>query len=360
MAAMVRPQQTLNQFRADPTYLGDGTYSRVFKIQIPQGPQVARKQFHPGLNHEKDIEAAIMSKVGVHRNVVRMISIGDSYIDFELLPKRDLHVFRHSAEYSTITAKQVNEIILGCLRGLEHIHKTLNKAHFDIKPSNILLTNQLQPKIADLGMVHATADVRHLQGTYIYMPPELFAQQLTDFRVDVYSLGVTMFEFIMAYHPFIRSEEEWKMKPDDQKKVMKLKARDRVSIDRPRIPASEQVLALIREMMEATLALRPSILRCLEFLAIEDSQAELQHLTEAHTHMEQQNREMHQSLKDLKSQKDRDIQRITKEKDEEIDRITTEKDEEIQQLKHQLNESILLKTNHAFKRPAAPTPQIPR
>ena len=97
MAAMARPQQTLNQFRADPTYLGDGTYSRVFKFQIPQGPLVARKQFHPGFKDDKDFEAATMLKVGLHRNVVRMIFIGDSFIDFELLPKRDLDVFRHSA-----------------------------------------------------------------------------------------------------------------------------------------------------------------------------------------------------------------------------------------------------------------------
>ncbi len=167
LAEMARPQQSLAQFRADPTYLGDGTYSRVFKFQMPNGPIVARILFHPGFKDDKDFEAATMVKVGLHQNVVRMISQGEMFIDFELLPKRDLHVFRHSPEYKTIIAKQVIEIIQGCLHGLDHIHKALNMAHFDIKPANILLTNQLQPKIADLGIAHSTGDVRHLQGTYI-------------------------------------------------------------------------------------------------------------------------------------------------------------------------------------------------
>ena len=81
-----------------------------------------------------------------------------------------------------------------------------------------------------------------------------------------------MFEFIMGHHPFIRTEEDWRKTPDEQKLLMQLKARDKVSLDKPRINVPEHVRSLIREMMEPTLALRPTVTRCLEFLTIDDTQ----------------------------------------------------------------------------------------
>jgi len=364
LAAQARnQQQAFREARADPNYIGEGTYSRVFKYQYPDGTVVARKEFRLGMQSDKNFEASMMKKVGLHTNVIRMISQGDNFIDYEFLPKKDLRSFKHTPEYDTVTGEQAVQIIDGCLRGLEHIHKAINKAHFDIKPENILLTNQLQPKIADLGIVKGLDGVRHPHGTAAYMPPELFSQQLTDFRVDVYSLGVTMNEFIMGYHPFLRTKEDWQKNPEEMKKLMQVKAKDRVTLDNPKIQVSEHILALVREMMEPTLALRPSVSRCLEFLSVEDTQMQVQHLTEAHEHLQKQNtqqhtdiqakdqqiRELHQAVRDLKSQKAQEIQTLT-----------TQHVEEIQRLKHQLDESILLKTNHAFKRPAAPTPEIPR
>ena len=75
---------------------------------------------------------------------------------------------------------------------------------------------------------------------------------------------------------------------------------------------------------------------------------------------DQQIRDLHQAVRDLKAQKAQEIQTLTTQHVEENQRITKEKDEEIQQLKHHLDQTNNVKTNQAFKRPAAPTPQIPR
>ncbi len=72
----------------------------------------------------------------------------------------------------------------------------------------------------------------------------------------------------------------------------------------------------------------------------------------------------------MKTEKQREIERLTAEKEEEIQTLTTEHaeaiqslntehTEEIQRLKHQLTESIQTKPDHASKRSAAPTHQIP-
>ena len=300
LAAQVRnQQQAFRDARTDPNFLGEGTYSRVFKYQNPNGIVVARKQFRMGMESDKSFEANLMRKVGLHPNIIRMISDGDNFIDYEYLPKKDLRSFKHTKEYDAVTGQQAVQILCGCLRGLEHIHKTINKAHFDIKPENILLTNLLQPKIADLGIAKGLDGVRHPHGTFAYMPPELFADQLTDLRVDVYSLGVTMNEIIMGYHPFLRTSEDWKKNPEEMKKLMQAKGKDRVTLDNPKIQVPEYILALVREMMEPTLALRPSVTRCLEFLSVETTQMQVQHLTESHNHLQSQNQAKDLQIRDL-------------------------------------------------------------
>ena len=359
LAVQVRnQQQAFRDARTDPNFLGEGTYSRVFKHQYPNGVVVARKEFRVGMESDKAFEASMMRKVGLHPNIIRMISEDKNFIDYEFLPKKDLRAFEHTAEYQKVTGQQAVQILCGCLRGLEHIHKTINKAHFDIKPENILLTNTLQPKIADLGLAKGLEGVRHPHGTYAYMPPELFDDQLTDFRVDVYSVGVTMNEFILGFHPFLRNKDDWKKNPEEMKKLMKAKAKDRVTLDNPKIQVPEYILALVREMMEPTLALRPSVTRCIEFLGIEATQMQVEHLTDAHEQLQnqnhakdQQNRQLIQESQ-LKDYQIRDLHQAVRElkaaKDQEVNHLRTEHEKEVQ-----------LRPDHAAKRPAAATPQIP-
>lgn len=76
--------------------------------------------------------------------------------------------------------------------------------HRDIKPENILLSLSGDIKIADFGWsVHAPSDRRKtLCGTLDYLPPEMVEQQSHDHNVDLWALGVLIYEFIVGHPPF--------------------------------------------------------------------------------------------------------------------------------------------------------------
>jgi len=81
---------------------------------------------------------------------------------------------------------------------------TKHVIHRDIKPENLLLGIKGDLKIADFGWsVHApNARRQTLCGTLDYLPPEMVEGGEHDASVDVWSLGVLMFEFLVGRPPF--------------------------------------------------------------------------------------------------------------------------------------------------------------
>ncbi|MBK5295058.1 MAG: protein kinase [Acidobacteriia bacterium] len=73
-------------------------------------------------------------------------------------------------------------------------------AHRDIKPDNIFLTEDAKLKLGDFGVANQHG------GTRIYLPPEVLfgeAVQVSDPRIDIYSLGITALELLSGRHPFL-------------------------------------------------------------------------------------------------------------------------------------------------------------
>jgi len=94
-------------------------------------------------------------------------------------------------------------------RGLAYAHEQ-SIVHRDIKPANILWTAEKRVKITDFGLARAVQELANTQtvvvGSPYYMSPEQFIGKAMDHRVDLYALGVSMFEAATGSLPFPKGD----------------------------------------------------------------------------------------------------------------------------------------------------------
>ncbi len=90
---------------------------------------------------------------------------------------------------------------------LQYAHEQ-NVVHCDVKPENILVTEQGVAKVADFGVAESVSrtlapeQMREVLGTVAYLAPEVIQGSGTDARSDVYSLGLTIYEMVAGRLPF--------------------------------------------------------------------------------------------------------------------------------------------------------------
>ncbi|CAN6324891.1 unnamed protein product [Urochloa humidicola] len=102
--------------------------------------------------------------------------------------------------------KQRFNIALGIAKGLAYLHHECLEwvIHCDVKPENILLDQNLEPKIADFGLAKllnrgvSNQNVSRVRGTVGYMAPEWISSLHITGKVDVYSYGVVLLELVLG------------------------------------------------------------------------------------------------------------------------------------------------------------------
>lgn len=104
-------------------------------------------------------------------------------------------------------------IIRQLLLGVEYMHHN-DVVHRDLKPDNIMLhrnantpDNRYKVKIADFGLsVHSEANQFQSQqcGTVMYMAPELVLKKPYSKPVDLWSVGIIMYELMTQRHPYLQ------------------------------------------------------------------------------------------------------------------------------------------------------------
>jgi len=145
-----------------------------------------------------------------HENVIRiydMIALeGVFAIAMEYFPSHSLSAELHHEPRFAL--KHGLNVMRQVCRGLEEAHR-VSVIHRDLKPGNILIDDQEQVKIVDFGLsaaaTHGASRLTRsglLLGTPTYMAPEQIEGHEIDQRVDIYSLGVLMYEMFTGRVPF--------------------------------------------------------------------------------------------------------------------------------------------------------------
>ena len=106
-----------------------------------------------------------------------------------------------------LSPSETADIAIQVLKALDFAH-TKGIEHRDVKPSNIMLTQQNMVKLVDFGLAHVsqqTASKTHgISGTIAYMSPEQTLGRGIDSRTDIWATGIVMLEMLTGHHPFSR------------------------------------------------------------------------------------------------------------------------------------------------------------
>ncbi|KAG7543839.1 Serine-threonine/tyrosine-protein kinase catalytic domain [Arabidopsis thaliana x Arabidopsis arenosa] len=191
--------------------IGKGRFGIVYGGSLCNGRKVAVKVLKDSKGNGEDFinEVASMSQTS-HVNIVSLLGFcyegSKRAIVYEFLENGSLDQFMSRKESLTLDVTTLYGIALGIAQGLEYLHYGCKTriVHFDIKPKNILLDENLCPKVSDFGLaklcekresIFSLIDAR---GTIGYIAPEVFSRMYgrVSHKSDVYSYGMLVLEMI--------------------------------------------------------------------------------------------------------------------------------------------------------------------
>ncbi|KAK3441368.1 hypothetical protein EUGRSUZ_B01365 [Eucalyptus grandis] len=191
--------------------LGQGGFGPVYKGMLNDGKEIAVKRLSSSSGQgmeEFENEIVLISKLQ-HRNLVRLMGCcvegEEKILVYEYLSNKSLDSFlfdsKRKAEFNWDTRFR---IIQGIASGLLYLHRDsyLRVIHRDLKASNILLDEKMNPKISDFGLARifegtqVLLNTHKVAGTLGYMSPEYIMGGIFSEKSDIYSFGVLLIEII--------------------------------------------------------------------------------------------------------------------------------------------------------------------
>jgi len=222
-AAAAAESQTLSRQSRHPTLLlpgytfqrclGDGSFGSVWMAREENtGRLVAVKIYsHHGrldwtlLSREVEKLAALDSS----RHIVGLLAVGwesdPPYYVMEYLEHGSLSGYLSDGPLPVAEAARIAR---GVLQGLVHAHGR-GILHCDLKPGNVLLDDDLSPRLCDFGQSRLSHEQDPALGTLYYMAPEQAdLAALPDARWDVYALGALLYHLLTGSPPYRTSDSE--------------------------------------------------------------------------------------------------------------------------------------------------------
>ena len=188
--------------------IGNGSFGMVYRANDPNLDRVVAIKVINQLVSDPQVLADIRNEARLtanldHPNVVRIYDFEvDNSMAYIVMPFLPDSLSNHIDPVDSLSYEKAVEMATQIARGLGQAHSQ-GIVHRDIKPSNILMTSEGTLQVADFGIARTSYRMERTYGagTMLYMAPELWTGDKGDSRVDVYSLGVTLFEMLTGGRP---------------------------------------------------------------------------------------------------------------------------------------------------------------
>jgi serine/threonine protein kinase len=211
----VKTVQSIGRYRVDGL-LGTGAMGEVYRaydpvIDRPVAIKVVRTELAVGSGSEQWLQRfrreARAAGRRFHPNIVAILDFGEDdgmpFLAMEYVDGRSLDAILKTS--GPLDPARSVAIITQVLSALGFAHQN-GIVHRDVKPSNIMVLNSGEVKVADFGIARIDASeftiVGDLLGTPAYMAPEQFAGAPVDKRTDLFAAGVILFEMLTGVKPF--------------------------------------------------------------------------------------------------------------------------------------------------------------
>jgi serine/threonine protein kinase len=219
-----------------------------------------------------NIAEVIIGKAAMnHPNIVQIYAIGEHerrpYLAMEFLDGEDLG--QAIKKRGAIHAGDAAEVIRQAAIGLAEAQRA-GVVHRDVKPSNLVVTNQGAVKVTDFGLAKALQEDLSITATGVfvgtpdYLAPEQAMGEEVDARADVYALGCSLFHMCSGHPPFRKGGQ------DDHYTAV---VRRHLKAERPQLKLEvqgfdEELSDLCRRMMSRRPDIRPTFDELVEKLGV--------------------------------------------------------------------------------------------
>ncbi|MBV4418734.1 Stk1 family PASTA domain-containing Ser/Thr kinase, partial [Clostridium tyrobutyricum] len=194
--------------------IGEGGMAIVYKgkdklLNRNVAVKILKEEFSSDTEFVKKFKREATAAASLSNNhIVNIYDVGSdndtNYIIMEYVSGKTLK--QVIKENGKLAPNKTVELSIQIVKALECAHKN-NIIHRDIKPHNILVTDEGTAKVTDFGIAKASNSVtitnsNRIMGSAHYFSPEQAKGSFVDFRTDIYSLGIVMYEMVTGRVPY--------------------------------------------------------------------------------------------------------------------------------------------------------------
>lgn len=211
-----QPPTTLPGYRI-LRQIGEGKYGTVWLArELNTGKHVAIKFYTQRRGVDWSLLGREVEKLAVlytSRNIVGLLSVGwdhdPPFYVMEYLPNGSLAT---RLQHGTLPTAEAVRVATRVCQALVHAHGS-GILHCDLKPANVLLDQDQEPRLCDFGQSRLADEQSHALGTLFYMAPEQAdLKGVPDARWDVYALGALLYHMLVGQPPYRTEDGERRLK----------------------------------------------------------------------------------------------------------------------------------------------------
>ena len=202
----------VRNYNNEPIAIGKGGYGKIYLAKnMKDNKEYAIKYISKEKMKSVGVDGSVIQReIDIHirithPRIIKLYSFLEDkynyYLALEYAPKGNL--YQYIQKKKGMPEAEAFKYFIQVASAIYFLHKN-GYIHRDIKPENILIDNNFDIKLCDFGWCVSIEKGERTTfcGTYEYMAPEMVNDEFYDMGIDIWSLGVLLYEMIHGYSPF--------------------------------------------------------------------------------------------------------------------------------------------------------------